>query len=137
MTAWKSEELRNIEKADELELSALRVDGTLRNAVTVWVVRVGDDLYVRSANGSAGHWFRAIQVSKEGRIQAGGVRKDVAFVPEADDAINDQIDAAYRSKYRRYGARYVDSMVGPETRAATIRLVPHQTNREAKGSTKK
>ena len=57
-------------------------------------------------------------------IQAGGVDKDVSFVAETDDAVNDQIDAVYRTKYRRHAARYVDPMVAAQARAATIKLVP-------------
>ena len=79
-----------------------RPDGTLRNPVTIWVVRLGDNLYVRSYKGSSGAWFRGAQVRHEGHIRAGGIEKDVAFVEEADPAINDQIDAAYRTKYSRY-----------------------------------
>jgi hypothetical protein len=92
--------------------------------VTIWVVRVGDDLYVRSWKGHKGSWFRASQVRHEGHIKAGGVAKDDRFVREADEDINDQIDAAYRRKYRRHGGRYVDPMVAPGARAATIKLVP-------------
>ena len=47
---------------------------------------------------------------------------------DADHANDDQIDAAYRTKYRRYGGRYVDPMVAPEARAATIKLVPRSTS---------
>ena len=136
MTTWTSDELSKIGDSDELELSSLQHDGTPRTPVTVWVVRVGNNLYVRSANGPTGSWFRAAQVRHEGYIQAGGTSKDVAFVVETDHAIHDRIDAAYRSKYRRYGARYVDSIVGPESRAATIKLVPRQTNPKTKDSTK-
>ena len=108
MTTWTSDKLSKIEAADELQLAALRPDGTLRNAVTIWVIRVGNDLYVRSANGRAGAWFRAAQVRHEGHIQAGGVDKDVTFVVEVDNDVNDRIDVAYRAKYRRYGGRYVN-----------------------------
>ncbi len=45
MTAWRSDELSSIEGADELDLASVRRDGTLRNPVTIWVVRHGDDLY--------------------------------------------------------------------------------------------
>ncbi len=128
MTTWTSDELDKIAAAEELELASLRRDGTLRTPVTIWVVRVGGDLYVRSWRGRAGAWFRGTQVRHEGRIRAGGVEKDVSFVEEADPAINDQIDAAYRTKYRRYGGRYVDPMVAPEARAATIKLVPRSTS---------
>jgi 4-carboxymuconolactone decarboxylase len=124
MTTWTRDELRRIDAAEELELASVRRDGTLREPVTIWVVRVGDDLYVRSWKGRTGAWFRATQLRREGHIQAGGVAKDVTFVREADDDINDQIDAAYRRKYRRHGGRYVDPMVVPAARAATIKLVP-------------
>jgi len=125
---WTSDELSKIGAADELELAPLRFDGTLRNAVTVWVVRVGNDLYVRSANGPTGSWFRGAQVRNAGHIHAGGVDKDVAFVQESGDDINDQIDAEYRAKYRRYGGGYVNSMVAREVRAATLKLVPRSTS---------
>jgi hypothetical protein len=123
MTGWTSDELTKIEAADELEIASIRRDGTLRNLVTIWVVRLGDDLYVRSVNGRTGAWFRGTQVRHEGRIGAGGVEKDVTFV-DADDGINDQIDDAYRSKYRRYAPSIVGSVLTPEARSATINLVP-------------
>jgi hypothetical protein len=46
----------------------------------------------------------------------------------ADSDINDQIDAAYRTKYRRYAASIVSHIVSPEARSATIKLVPHPTS---------
>ena len=123
MTTWTSDELNKIETAEELEITSRRRDGTLRNPVTIWVVRLGDDLYVRSVNGRTAAWFRGTQVRHEGRIWAGGVEKDVTFVEETDPGINDKIDAAYLTKYRRY-PQYVAPMVTPEVRAATIKLVP-------------
>lgn len=124
MSGWTSEELDRIAAADELQLVPRRRDGTLRNPVTIWVVRVGDDLYVRSYRGRSGAWFRAALVRHEGRIRAGGIEKDVTFVEETDPAVNDQIDAAYRAKYHRYGATYVPPMLSPQARAATLKLVP-------------
>jgi hypothetical protein len=124
MTAWTSDELNRIAKAEELQIASLRRDGTLRNPVTIWVVRVGDDLYVRSVNGRKSAWFRGTQIRHEGHIRAGGVDKDVAFVEEADPDINEQIDAAYRTKYRRYAASIINTTVSSEARSATIKLVP-------------
>jgi hypothetical protein len=129
MTSWTNDELDKIAAADELQIASVRPGGTLRSPVTIWVVRNGNDLYVRSYRGRGGSWFRAAHARHEGRIRAGGVEKDVTFVEETDPGINDQLDAAYRTKYRRYGARYVDSIVGPEARAATIKLVPRSTSR--------
>ena len=123
MTTWTSDELNTIGTAEELEIASRRRDGTLRHSVTVWVVRHGDDLYVRSVNGRTGAWFRGTQVRHEGHIQAGGIDKDVTFVDAAPD-INDQIDTAYRTKYRRYAARIVGHIVSPEARSTTITLLP-------------
>jgi len=122
MTAWRSDELRRIGGADELDLASVRRDGTLRNPVTIWVVRHGDDLYVRSVNGRTATWFRGGQERHEAHIHADDVEKDVLLV-ETDDVI-DEIDAAYRAKYRRYAAKIVDTVVTPEARAATLKLVP-------------
>jgi hypothetical protein len=102
-------------------------DGTLRNPRTIWVVRVGDDVYVRSMNGRAADWFRGTQVRQEGRIWSGGVEKDVTFVDAAPD-LDDQIDAAYDTKYRRYGPSIISTIVSPEARSATIRLEPRSTS---------
>ena len=124
MAAWMNDELDKIGTADELQIQSLRSDGTLRKPVTIWVVRLGDDLYVRSVNGRNSAWFRGTQDRGEGHIRSGGVDKDVSFV-EAEDSVNDQIDAAFRTKYRRYDARFVDPLMVPGARAATLKLVPH------------
>jgi hypothetical protein len=126
MTTWTNHELNKIGTAEELEIASRRRDGTLRNPVTIWVVRHGDDLYVRSVNGRTGAWFLGTQVCHEGHIRPGGIDKDVTFV-DADSDINDQIDAAYPTKYR-YAASIVSHIVSPEARSATIKLVPHPTS---------
>jgi hypothetical protein len=122
-TAWTSDELSKIGAAEELEIAPRRADGTLRNPVTIWVVRRGDDLYVRSVNGRTAAWFRAAQVRHEAHIDAGGVEKDVRLVET--DELNDAIDAAYRTKYRRYAASIVNSVLTPQVRAATLKLMPY------------
>ena len=123
MTAWTSDELNRIGTAEELRIASLRADGTLRKPVIIWVVRLGDNLYVRSVNGRTSAWFRGVQTRYEGHVRAGGVDKDVTFVEETDLDINDQIDTAYTTKYRRY-ASIAKSMTTPAVRAATIKLVP-------------
>ncbi|HKS70387.1 MAG TPA: DUF2255 family protein [Ktedonobacterales bacterium] len=123
-TTWTSDELDTIGAADEVEMAPRRSNGTLRNPVTIWDVRVGDDLYVRSVNGRTAAWFRGTQETHEGRIRAGGVEKDVTLVDVGDDhGLNDQIDAAYRTKYRRYAANIVNTVLTPQARAATIKLL--------------
>jgi hypothetical protein len=127
MTGWTSNDLERIGAAVHLQLATFKKDGTLRKPVTIWVVRVGDDLYGRSYRGREAAWFRHIQMRHEARIVAGGVTKDVTFVDaSSDEALNHEIDAAYQSKYRRYSATYVDPMIAPQARATTQKLVPSE-----------
>jgi hypothetical protein len=125
MSEWTSEELSKIETAEELRIASMRRDGTLRKPVTIWVVRHGDRLYVRSVNGPNGAWFRGTQTRQRGHIRSGGVAKDVSFVSVDAAAGGKKIDAAYRAKYRHYPASMVDSVLTPEARAATLELVPN------------
>jgi len=124
MTTWTEDELHKVGKADELEINWLRSDGSLRKSRTIWVVRAGDELYVRSVNGRDSAWFRGVLTRHAGRIQAGGVEKDVGFVEETDPGVHDAISAAYRQKYSHYPKEYVNACVTPQAIAATIRLVP-------------
>ena len=91
MTTWTSDELNKIGRAEGLQIASIRRDGTLRKPVIIWVVRVDDDLYVRSVNGRGSGWFRGTQTRQEGQIRVGGLVKDVTFVEETDPEINDQI----------------------------------------------
>jgi hypothetical protein len=122
MTAWTTDELGRIGAAEELEITARRSDGSLREPVRIWVVRVGDDLYIRSWRGDEGGWFRAAHASQAAHVSAGGVDRDVAVL-DADDEINDAVDHAYRQKYNRYPS-YVPSMVALPARATTLKLLP-------------
>jgi hypothetical protein len=123
MTKWTDEELRRVGEAEELHLASARRDGTMRRYVTMWVVRVGDDLYVRSAYGPDNPWFRRAKASGAGLIRAGGLERDVTFAEPAS-SVHDGIDAAYHAKYDRYGPGIVGTVVGPEAAAVTIKLVP-------------
>jgi Uncharacterized protein conserved in bacteria (DUF2255) len=84
MTTWTDEELRRIGEAQELQLASARRDGTMLPYTTMWVVRAGDDLYVRSAYGPDNPWFRRAKASGAGRIRAGGVERDVAYAEAAE-----------------------------------------------------
>jgi hypothetical protein len=123
MTTWTDEELDRIGGAEELELASARPDRTLRPYVTMWVVRAGDDLYVRSAYGPDNPWYRRARASGVGRIRAGGVERDVTF-GDADGDVHGTVDAAYHAKYDRHGPNIVGTVVGPQAAAVTVRLVP-------------
>ncbi len=121
--AWTADEHARIEGATELRLASRRPDGTLRPFVTIWVVRAGDDVYVRSAYGHDNGWFQRAQASGEGQIRVGGVQRDVVFEDAAPD-VADVVHAAYHAKYDRYGPRIVGTVVSPEAARSTLRLIP-------------
>lgn len=123
MTAWSAGELDTIGRTEEIEIAALRSDGTLRKPVIIWVARLDDGLYVRSAYGRTAAWYRGTQARREGRIKAGSVEKHVTF-EAAEPALHDAIDAAFRTKYRSHPVQYVNMVLTQEARFTTLRLIP-------------
>jgi len=119
---WMADELEEIGSAEELRLASRRPDGSLRPFVTIWVVRAGDEIYVRSAYGYDNPWFQRALRAGKGRIHAGGVEGDVTFEPhrEADAAV----DAAFHAKYDRYGRAMVGTVVSSEAVRSTLRVRP-------------
>jgi hypothetical protein len=79
----------------------------------------------REGGGSMAGW-RGEELEKKGRISAGGVTRDATFVDAKDD-LDDRIDDAYRTKHRRYSPGIAGSVLTPQARSATTRLVPRPT----------
>ncbi|WP_105974308.1 DUF2255 family protein [Streptomyces geranii] len=124
-STWTGQELDSIGHAEELAIASLRNSGELGSRRTIWVVRVDDGIYVRSVNGPGSDWYRGTRARREGRIQAGGVGKDVTIVDVADDTtVNDAVDAAYRTKYGHYAAYIIKAITSPEASSTTMRLLP-------------
>lgn len=124
MSNWSADELDLIGRADELRVSSRRPDGTDRPYVTIWSVRTGDSIYVRSAYGTGNPWYRRAVRSGTGRIQTGGIERAVAFTPidPGDSVLQKAVDDAYHAKYDRYGPRTVGPVVGPTAHESTLRL---------------
>jgi hypothetical protein len=122
MATWTNEELNRLGEAEELQLASMRKDGTLRPYVTMWVVRAGNDVYVRSAYGPDNPWYRRAKASGAGRIRANGLERDVTFAEAAPD-VHAAIDAAYHAKYDRHGPAIVGTVVGDKAAAVTLRLL--------------
>lgn len=123
MSEWSTSQLERIGSADELRLASYRPDGSLRPYVTIWAVRVGGGIFVRSAHGADNPWFVRATRAGTGRVRAGGVERDVAF-ERAEAADQAAIDAAYHAKYDRYGQRIVGSVMGAGVHGVTLRLTP-------------
>jgi len=126
MNGWPKEELLRIAEADDLRVAPLREDG-VAFGVSAWVlsVVVEEALYVRGYSGKATNWYQAAARHKTGRINSGGILKEVTFEPvqgPSHNAINDRIDHAYRTKYQ--DSPYLNAMIGNRARAATVKIMP-------------
>lgn len=119
---WSEAALDRIDRVEEMQVAPHRADGSLRPFVTIWVVEVGNDLYVRSARGVQSSWWRQATASGTGRIRVGDFEREVAFEPAPE--MNDEVDRAYHRKYDRYGPRIVGTVVGDGAHPTTLRLLP-------------
>lgn len=122
MTTWTPQELTRLATADELRITTTGKDGP-RTPVPIWVVCVGEEVYVRSWRGRDGAWYRRASRDRAAHIDVPGVDRDVVADQPAPE-IHDQIDAAYRAKYARYGDTYLQPMISRPAREATLRLTP-------------
>ncbi len=120
MSTWTTAELDDLGAASEIGIAPRRDDGSLHGYTTIWVVRVGDDLFVRSYNGRDGSWYRTARRSGAARIRVGGTERDVTLEPASVDTVD--VDAAYRAKYGH--SSYAHAMTTGDTASTTLRLVP-------------
>jgi hypothetical protein len=126
MTAWTEDELSRLGGAEEVQISSRREDGSFRPYVTIWIVRVGPELYVRSAYGPTNPWYRHALATRAGRIRAGGLERGIAFEQPGPE-VHDAVDAAYHAKYDRHGPAIVGTVVGEKAAGVTLRLLPRGT----------
>jgi hypothetical protein len=122
-TAWTSEGVDAVGSADEIDIAPRRADGTTGRYTTIWVVRVGDEVYVRSYRGPNSTRYRAAITTRRARIRAGGAEHDVSCEP-AKHVDRAAVDGAYRAKYGQ--SSYVDAMVTNDARGTTLRLTPYR-----------
>ena len=122
MVDWSAHELDAIGAADEIQITTARPDGSLRSYIPIWVVRVGDALYVRSYRGEAGGWYRHARRHPVGHIRTSGIEPDIEFTDPGGIAA-EAVDQAYRRKYGGTGG-YVNTMLRDDVAATTLRLTP-------------
>ncbi len=123
MSAWTSDELAEIDRAEEVEVTPLAPGGAPGRATTIWAVAAGEKVYVRSVKGRRGQWYRHAVESGRGRLRAGAVDREVAFVPADADEIAEATEA-YRTAYASQPRQFLDPMVEGESVEATLRVEP-------------
>lgn len=124
MTSWDDRSIVVLDDGDEVDIQAKDEAGAYLAPVTIWSVRIGRHVFVRSARGAAGRWYQDLRATGRGRISARGICQDVdAEWLDPDSPTQEVIDEAYQRKYGRYGS-IVDAVVGPAAAQVTLRLEP-------------
>jgi len=124
---WTPDELDRIGRDEELEIASPRADGSRPPFTTIWVFRVDDGLYVRSAHGRDNPWFRRAIAAGSARIRVAGTERDVRVEePDAErqPELAAAISAAFQTKYGHYEQAYIDPVISRESDEATLRLLP-------------
>jgi hypothetical protein len=106
-------DLELLDKTDEVNIETTR-------RTTIWIVRIGPDVYVRSVRGPAGKWFQAIRDGATATLHAGdrSWRVTGSLAPEAIEPVSDAI----RKKYLARWKGPTESMLVPNTLETTLRL---------------
>lgn len=121
MSTWSEHDLNTIAGTQEIQLATQRADGTRGSYVTIWAVRQGENLYVRSALGRDAAWFRRALANGKGHLRTNDIERDVVLEP-ADDQLIQRLDAAYRQKYS--GLPGITMVTAEQATAAALRVVP-------------
>lgn len=121
MIDWSDEELRAIDKADDLKIAPFHEDRiTIGTPTWIWEVVVDGGLFVRAYNGKASRWYQSAIKQLSGKIIAAGKTEHVVFETIHDPILLDKVDNAYHAKYG--ASPYVSSMVSSRAKAATIKI---------------
>jgi hypothetical protein len=127
MTAstWNPETLAALGNAHEVDVTPFAADGSRRPSRTVWSIRVGDELYVRSWKGRQAVWFRDALATHHGQVAVtGGGASQLVTFEEVDAAapVQHPISATYLTKYAADGYAAAMNEQGPLE--STLRLIP-------------
>jgi hypothetical protein len=111
--------LHHLAEVEEIRIGFRRPDGSTRS-VPVWVVQVGDHIYVRSVRGPKGGWYRRLRANPDGEVRDGGHRHLVRAEAVTDTGTLDQVTRAYATKYG--SSPFVRPLLGRLSVDATLRL---------------
>ncbi len=115
--------LNRLAETEEIELDDLGSEtDALIHPTTVWVVVVGEQVFVRSWKGNAGHWYQKVKTQAKAVVYLDGHPIFVQAVPLTDEATIVQVSDAYRRKYA--DDPFMPSMLRDEVLPTTLRLEP-------------
>jgi hypothetical protein len=113
--------LHHLADVEEIRIGFHRLDGSTRS-VPIWVVQVGDDIYVRSVRGPSGGWYRRLRADPDGEVRDGEHRHLVHAEAVTDAGTLAEVTGAYATKYA--GSPFVRPLLEGPSVGATLRLDP-------------
>jgi hypothetical protein len=119
MTNFDTDTLGALRDADEV---AIRTDRHPANAVVIWVAVADNEVFVRSARGAKGRWYRDVAAGEPATLEFAGRRLPARAVPATDQASIERASREYLRKYRT--SPYAQSVVRPDILPTTLRLEP-------------
>ena len=106
----------------DLKEIAIRTEKHPKSAVVIWVVVVGDEVFVRSVRGGRGRWYRDLAAGGSATLEFAGRRLAVQALPANDTASIERASREYLRKYQP--SPYAQSIVRAEVLQTTFRLEP-------------
>jgi len=113
--------LHHLADVEEIRIGFRRPDGS-SGSTPIWVVQVGDDIYVRSVRGPRGGWYRRLRANPGGEVWDGEHRHLVRAEAVTDAGMLAEVTNAYATKYS--GSPFVRPLLGEPSVGATLRLDP-------------
>jgi hypothetical protein len=119
MRMFDADTLRDVRDRHEV---AIRTGRHPDSNVVVWTVVVGDAVFVRSARGAKGRWYRDLAGGDTATLEAGPRRLAVRATLVDDPTEIERVSGEYRRKYG--SSPYLQSVLRAEVVATTLRLEP-------------
>lgn len=100
----------------------IRTEKHPKSAVVIWVVVAGDEVFVRSWQGTRGRWYRDLARGGLASLEFDGNQLAVQAIPEPGDEVIAKASEEFLTKYQP--SAHAMEMVRPEILPTTLRLVP-------------
>ena len=119
MSKFDADTLRALRDTEEV---TIRTDKHPETAVVIWVVVADGEVFVRSARGAKGRWYRDLAAGGSATLEVAGRRLAVQATPATDQASIARASREYLSKYQ--SSPYAQAVVRAEVLPTTLRLEP-------------
>lgn len=104
---------------------SIRAGNGKHRFIGIWMVMVGDRVFVRSWSIKPDGWYKAFLKEPEGAIRLPDHEIAVRAVRIKSERLRDAIDRAYLAKYNAPGSlKYGKDLGREKSRATTLELIP-------------